>query len=178
MAATQTPISREEVEKIKDLFALYDRDGDGFLGEDDMKYVMKSMYNYEPTPDEVRGAIASMVPHHESYKVDFKSFLWYKIHDQNIRKRNASSAEMREAFRFLDQDGDGYLGFEDMVRLFDLIDVRRTRAQVEETMDEADADNDGKISFDDFCKTMTTFIPKKLLRERNLKGLSSRPSLV
>eukprot|EP00940_MAST-03C_sp_MAST-3C-sp2_P002795 g2795.t1 len=170
-------VTKDEVEEIRDLFTLYDKDGDGYLGEEDMKYVMETMYMFEPTSAEVRSAIKLMVPHHEGYRVDFKSFLWYKIHDRNMRRKHAASKDMREAFNFLDRDKDGHLGYEDLVHLFGLIDVQRTQAQIEETMAEADYDGDGKINFDDFCKTMTTFVPNQL-RKYGLKGLRSHSHII
>lgn len=166
-------VRKEEVDEIFDIFTLYDRNGDGFITESDLMTVIESMQKYKPTKEEVRRAIRAMIPHHEGDKVDFPSFLWYKLHDRQLREKSANSKDIIEAFRHFDKDNDGFWGIEDLRYMFNQIDVIRTEDQLSETLREVDVDGDGKISFEDFRKTMTTFIPNSL-KELNLKGLSWR----
>lgn len=150
---------------------------DGVLGravisKDDLTRVITGMQKYEPTDEEVERTLKSMVPHHESDRVDFPSFLWYKIHDKKLRQKSVQSKDIVGAFKYLDQDKDGFLGINDLAIMFKQLDVIRTRDQLEETLAEADADGDGRVSFDDFKKTMLGFIPNVLRKYKLQKGLS------
>ena len=166
-------VTKEEIDEIYDIFTLYDRNGDGVITESDLSTVIESMQKYKPTKDQVRRAIRSMIPHHEGEEVDFASFVWYKLHDRQLREKSANSKDIIEAFRHFDKDNDGFWSIGDLRYMFNQIDVMRTEDQLAETLKEVDVDGDGKISFEDFRKTMTSFIPNSL-KALNLKGLSWR----
>ena len=166
-------VTKEEIDEIFDIFTLYDRNGDGVITESDLAIVIESMQKYKPTKDQVRRAIRSMIPHHEGQEVDFASFVWYKLHDRQLREKSANSKDIIEAFRHFDKDNDGFWNIDDLRYMFNQIDLVRTEDQLVETLKEVDVDGDGKISFEDFRKTMTSFIPNSL-KVLNLRGLSWR----
>lgn len=170
-------VSKEEIDEIFDIFTLYDRNGDGVITESDLTIVIESMQKSKPTQDEVRRAIRAMIPHHEGNEVDFPSFLWYKLHDRQLRQKSANSKDIIEAFRHFDKDKDGFWGIGDLRYMFNQIDVERTEDQLQETLEEVDVDGDGRIGFEDFRKTMTSFIPNSL-KDLKLKGLSWRRTSV
>lgn len=150
----------DELKTIRDLFHLYDRDGDGYIGYTDMSRVLCDISKYEPTKDTVEGTIQAMIPHHEGSRVDFASFLWYQLHKKNRMKKEADEHCMLEAFLHLDRTTqDGFLCSKDLQQLFNDIDVPRTQTQIAETLRETDKDGDGKISYTDFVSTMTDFTP-------------------
>ena len=166
-------VTKEEIDEIYDIFTLYDRNGDGVITESDLSTVIESMQKYKPTKDQVKRAIRSMIPHHEGKEVDFASFVWYKLHDRQLREKSANSKDIIEAFRHFDKDNDGFWSIGDLRYMFNQIDVVRTEDQLAETLNEVDVDGDGKISFEDFRQTMTSFIPNSL-KSLNLNGLSWR----
>jgi len=85
--------------------------------------------------------------------VDFQQFahiMTKKMKDCDI------IAEIQQAFRELDEDGDGYINKAELkVAMETLLDKQLHPVEVDELMREADVDGDGKISQHDFVSILT-----------------------
>ena len=71
--------------------------------------------------------------------------------------RDADEFELREAFKCIDLDGNGYISREelkDAVKKIMSTDSKISVQDVEEMMTEADIDGNGLIDFDEFVRVL------------------------
>merc|ERR1719352_264098 len=85
--------------------------------------------------------------------VDFQQFahlMCKKMKDCDI------IAEIKQAFKELDSDGDGYINDTELKAAMErLMDKELRQVEVDELMREADVDGDGRISQHDFVNVLT-----------------------
>ena len=127
---------------------------------------MRSM-GQNPTEDEVLNLVIEFDVNGDG-TIDFDEFL------EMMRKQaeqQDNSAELREAFKIFDRDGNGYIDAAELKKVIFFISVlsqilitfkvvtlygeRLSLEEAEELLNEADMDGDGKLDFDEFVKMMS-----------------------
>ena len=70
--------------------------------------------------------------------------------------RDRDEYELREAFKCMDLDGNGFISKEELRNMISntMQNGEITEAEVNEMMDEADVDGDNNIDFDEFVKIL------------------------
>ncbi len=64
------------------------------------------------------------------------------------------TAEIREAFRIFDRDGNGFIDSKELKHIVTQMGQVLTNAEADEFMLEADLNGDGKLDFDEFMQMM------------------------
>lgn len=124
-------------------FETFDRNGDGRIDAAELRSALADLG--QPAGDaEVRKLIATVVPHGRD-SLDFDDFVSLLEPDPFD-----PDAELLQAFRVLDLDGDGYLTPDELAGGEDGLGPAEARRIV----DAADLDGDGRISFDEFRRAM------------------------
>ena len=77
------------------------------------------------------------------------------------------TAEIREAFRIFDRDGNGFIDSKELKHIVTQMGQVLTNAEADEFMLEADLNGDGKLDFDEFMQMML----KSLNEDWNLQIL-------
>ena len=129
---------------------------------------MRSM-GQNPTEDEVLNLVIEYDVNGDG-TIDFDEFL------EMMRKQaeqQDNSAELKEAFKIFDRDGNGYIDAaelkkvgrtrleridsktKDVVQVVTLYGERLSLEEAEELLSEADLDGDGKLDFQEFVKMMS-----------------------
>ena len=179
-----TDLTEEEISEAKEAFSLFDRDGDGTITTKELGTVMRSLgalllihlrplvlvlrstlLGQNPTENELIDMI-NEVDADGNGVIDFPEFL-----TMLVRKKldSDSEAEIKEAFKVFDKDGNGYISAAELryvmnglgalllIHLCPLVLVLRsplrigeklTEDEVDEMIREADVDGDGLISYD------------------------------
>ena len=177
-------LTEEEISEAKEAFSLFDRDGDGTITTKELGTVMRSLgalllihlrplvlvlrstlLGQNPTENELIDMI-NEVDADGNGVIDFPEFL-----TMLVRKKldSDSEAEIKEAFKVFDKDGNGYISAAELryvmnglgalllIHLCPLVLVLRsplrigeklTEDEVDEMIREADVDGDGLISYD------------------------------
>ncbi|XP_028763379.1 calcium-dependent protein kinase 10-like [Neltuma alba] len=143
-------LSIEEVEIIKDMFALMDSDGDGKVTYEELKAGLRKVGSQLAEPEikmlmEVADVDGNGV-------LDYGEFVAVTIHLQRME----NDEHFRKAFMYFDKDESGYI---------ELGDLRDSLADesgeieddvVNDIMREVDTDKDGRISYEEFVAMMKT----------------------
>lgn len=64
---------------------------------------------------------------------------------------SASDADLQNAFRCFDTDGNGFISLEELKQVMENLDVKMSMEEVKEMLREVDDDNDGNVSFEGQC---------------------------
>ena len=134
---------------MKQAFALFDLDGNGFITNDELGTVLRKM-GQEPTEEEIVQMI-NEIDEDGDRTIDFDEFC--ELMENRMSDEN-SEADIIEVFKVFDEDGSGNIGASELAHVLSNLDEPLTPAEVKWIVDEADVDGDGTISFDEFKKMM------------------------
>lgn len=65
------------------------------------------------------------------------------------------TAEMKEAFKIFDRDGDGYIDFKELKHVVTRMGEPLSSQDADELFKEADINGDGKLDFNEFVRMIT-----------------------
>eukprot|EP01012_Entosiphon_sulcatum_P060611 TRINITY_DN85659_c0_g1_i1.p2 TRINITY_DN85659_c0_g1~~TRINITY_DN85659_c0_g1_i1.p2 ORF type:complete len:165 (-),score=37.06 TRINITY_DN85659_c0_g1_i1:2-496(-) len=100
-----------QVEDFKEAFALFDQDSDGLISTSELENILRCL-GQDPTPEELQ-RIAAEVDVDKSGTLDFPEFL--RLMAKQVLGMEDDEPYFREAFRLVDQDGDGLISAADIV---------------------------------------------------------------
>jgi|TARA_B110000008_G_scaffold256490_1_gene273949 calmodulin len=141
--------NEHERNQMKQAFALFDLDGNGFITNDELGTVLRKM-GQEPTEEEIVQMI-NEIDEDGDGTIDFDEFC--ELMENRMSDEN-SEADIIEVFKVFDEDGSGNIGASELAHVLSNLDEPLTPAEVKWIVDEADVDGDGTISFDEFKKMM------------------------
>ena len=147
--AKDTKFSEEQKNQLKQAFALFDLDGNGYITNDELGTVLRKM-GQEPTEEEIVQMI-NEIDEDGDGTIDFDEFC--ELMENRMSDEN-SEADIIEVFKVFDEDGSGNIGAAELAHVLSNLDEPLTPAEVKWIVDEADVDGDGTISFDEFKKMM------------------------
>ena len=141
--------SEEQKNQLKQAFALFDLDGNGFITNDELGTVLRKM-GQEPSDEEVQQMIAEIDEDGDG-TIDFDEFC--ELMEKRMSDDN-TEADIIEVFKVFDTDGSGNISSLELEHILTNLDEPLTQAEVQWIVGEADVDGDGTISFDEFKKMM------------------------
>merc|ERR1712087_730767 len=138
-------MSQEPQEEVKRHFARLDKDGDGFLNEDELKLLLLDMGFAAIKAKEEAKSMLLAADENNDGQVDFEEFkqVWHRKllsqHDQYIHR----------VFAVFDDNGDGFIDAKELQGV-----LGDDFENIQSMIQEVDENNDGKLSFDEFQKAM------------------------
>jgi len=141
--------STEDLEGLKQAFALFDRDRDGEINKDELAKVMRA-HGFNPTDEEL-GYMIQNVDTNKNGAIDLNEF----IAMMEDKKTCKAEDDVHHAFKVFDRDGDGLISSEELRLTMNNLGEPVTEAEVKSMIDEADLDGDGKINFEEFKTLMS-----------------------
>uniref|UniRef100_A0A1I8HQV7 Calmodulin n=1 Tax=Macrostomum lignano TaxID=282301 RepID=A0A1I8HQV7_9PLAT len=138
---------------IGEAFNFFDIDHDGRITAGELHKVLKFL-GTKVTENEVKMMIAD-VDSDGNGTVEFNEFL--KMMKKYYRKNahcHTEDADMWEAFKAFDHNGDNYIDFAEIKKTMHFLGEEVSDEDVQSMINEADADNDGRINFEEFKKMM------------------------
>ena len=140
-------LTNEQMSEFKRAFSFLDKDGDGFITSTELEAGIRSL-SLDLTEADLRN-IMDVVDADGNGSVDFREFL---VTMTNERDENQ---EIREAFKVLDRDNDGFISAEELKTAMIRLGERGSDEEVEEMIREADTDMDGQVSYQEFVQMMS-----------------------
>ncbi|KAG2536059.1 calcium-dependent protein kinase 9-like [Panicum virgatum] len=141
-------LSVEEVEVIRDMFALMDTDKDGRVTLQELKAGLKKVGSKLAEP-EMELLMEAADVNGNGY-LDYGEFVAITIHLQRL----SNDGHLRTAFLFFDKDSSGYIERAELADALADESGHTDEAALNNVLREVDTDKDGRISFDEFVAMM------------------------
>ncbi|XP_039144986.1 calmodulin-like [Dioscorea cayenensis subsp. rotundata] len=142
-------LTEKQIADFKEVFKLFDRDGDGQITAQELGTVMRSL-GQNPTEDELKAMIDD-VDADLNGTIDFSEFLNLMVHKMEDAD---SEKEMREAFKIFDKDQNGLISADELRSVMANLGEKLTDEEVNEMIREADIDGDGQVNYEEFVRIM------------------------
>lgn len=147
---TFNELTEDQINDIREAFSMFDQDGDGTISTEELRLVMTNL-GQTVSDGDIKEMLGDIDTDAEG-NLDFESFK--KIMSQTMGATDINK-EMREAFAFFDQDGDGTITSEELWQCMKKLGEDLTLEEVQDMLKEADADGNGEIEFAEFVKLLT-----------------------
>ncbi|XP_035825997.1 neo-calmodulin-like [Aplysia californica] len=131
------------LQKFKEAFSLFDKDGDGTITTKELGTVMRSL-GQNPTEAELQDMI-NEVDADGNGTIDFPEFLTMMARKM---KDADTEEELKESFRVFDKDGNGFISAAELRHVMTNLGEKLTDEEVDEMIREADTDGDGQVNYD------------------------------
>ena len=140
-------------DRIRQVFNLFDLDGDGFITTDELRTVLKGL-GQEYAEDEIKDIVASM-DCDGTGSIDFDEFeKFVTLQSKGLKEVD----EITEAFRMFDRDGSGYISSTELKYALKTLCTKMnpSEEEIQAIVLEADCNGDGQISYEEFAKMLST----------------------
>ena len=74
--------------------------------------------------------------------------------DKKIKYSEDELNQLKEVFQGFDEDGNGYIDKEELLKGLKKLNIPATKEDVEEMINEADENSDGQLSIEEFIQIM------------------------
>lgn len=142
-------LTEDQISEFKEAFALFDKDGDGTISNNELGTVMRTL-GQNPTEAELQDML-NEVDSDGNGSIDFPEFL--NMMSRKMKDTD-SEEELKEAFKVFDKDGNGYISASELRHVMSNLGEKLTEEEVDEMIREADLDGDGHIDYEEFVKMM------------------------
>ncbi|ONH72116.1 Ribonucleoside-diphosphate reductase large chain 1 [Pichia kudriavzevii] len=117
----------EQIEEFKEAFAIFDKNGDGKISPSELGTVMRAL-GQNPTQQELNDLVNEIDSNGNSM-IEFSEFL--TIMARQIKEQDVE-AEILEAFKVFDSDGDGKISQTELVRVLTTIVLKSDTVYLED----------------------------------------------
>ncbi|GMI42971.1 hypothetical protein TrCOL_g3851 [Triparma columacea] len=142
-------ISEEQINEFKEVFTIFDRDGDGTITTSELGTVMRTL-GQNVTEADLKEMIAE-VDADNSGELDFPEFLTMMV--RKVRGVDIQ-LEIEAAFASFDKDNSGTIDSQELQDILTKIDDKLTPADISAMISEADVDGDGQINYTEFANML------------------------
>ncbi len=142
-------LTEQQKEEFKDVFSLFDKDGDGTVSTKELGTVMRTL-GQNPTEAELEEMIKE-VDVDGNGEIDFEEFCTLMVKKM---KESEPEEELVEVFRIFDKNGDEKIDIHDLAVVFKDLGEKVTEDDLRDMITEHDHDNDRMLNFEEFVRMM------------------------
>ncbi|KAJ2787235.1 Calcium-binding component of the spindle pole body (SPB) half-bridge [Coemansia interrupta] len=147
--ATQTKLSDEKLEEIREAFNLFDTNKDGLLDYFELKVALRAL-GFDLKKDEVLKIL-------QRQDADDKSVIsqdaFMKVASEMVSRRDPVD-EYKKAFKLIDEDGTGFISAANLRRIARELGESISEEEINAMIEEFDTSGDGKIKESEFVSIM------------------------
>ncbi|XP_037957752.1 calmodulin-like [Teleopsis dalmanni] len=147
-------LSEENVSHLRQMFAAADKDKDGYISTNEFFTITRLVYqriNQHITDAEMQALIDEFGAEDKD-KIDFASFV--KIIGPKLFTDECSNEDLREVFRCIDTDNDGFITAEELKQIILETGETCTDEEIAVLMQIVDSDGDGQ-RYDEYIQQNT-----------------------
>ncbi|MBX3009837.1 MAG: EF-hand domain-containing protein, partial [Melioribacteraceae bacterium] len=145
----QTCLTKEETDKMEEIFAAMDKNNDGMLSKEEISSGYEEHFGI-PIDDEELDKLFNAIDTDGSGAIDYSEFLMATMNEQQLM----SKEKLKQAFKMFDKDGSGTISIEEIKDALGNLDEETAIKMIKEV----DQDDDGEISFEEFEKMMINVV--------------------
>jgi len=134
--------------ELKEAFDEFDKDGSGTITTKELLPVLRSI-GQNPTEDEILGLVIEYDVNGDG-TIDFDEFI--EMMTKHTQETVDQTAEMREAFKIFDRDGNGYIDLKELKSVITRMGEAFSDIEADEIFRAADLNGDGKLDYDEFVQ--------------------------
>mmetsp|Transcript_18771 Transcript_18771/g.24782 ORF Transcript_18771/g.24782 Transcript_18771/m.24782 type:complete len:155 (+) Transcript_18771:100-564(+) len=151
MNSNEVELNSDKIAEFKEVFALFDKDGDGTITTSELGTVMRSL-GLNPTQSELTEIINDLDADGNG-TIDFPEFL------EMMKKKIQAIDQLEEvlvAFQVFDKDGSGFVNRAELKHVMTGFGEKLSDEEWDEVLREADLldSKDDQINYEDFAKIM------------------------
>lgn len=148
-------LTEEQLAELGEAFDLFDRDGDGAIGLEELSNVL-ALLGQDAQHDELQALLASADRDNNGVidRQEFVSLMAKHLYTEETRPTDQQ--ELAAAFRVFDSDGDGLIGPEELKAALLGMGERVGEEEIRLMIQAGDKNGDGRIDFAEFCDLLTT----------------------
>ena len=154
-----SPLTSNQIEKIKVEFVKIDKDGDGQVSTKELEAVLRSMrHKLKASEGDIRKALREIDRDGDGI-VDVHEYLLSrkgKTSRDLIHRALVQRLRIRKEFERFDKDQSGFISKEELMQVLEGRGIKHvTIDQVNELLKEVDMDRSGEIDYEEFVILMT-----------------------
>ncbi|CAL1532466.1 unnamed protein product [Lymnaea stagnalis] len=140
---------QEQEQVWKEVFEMFDRDGNGSISTDELGRVCRAL-DMDPTLKELEEA-AKLLDKDGNGIIEYKDFKLYmmKMKRSSYEERKL---EMIRAFRMIDKNNDKFIDAQELISVLTSLGEPLTEEEAGAMIRVADVNKDGKIDYEEFVK--------------------------
>ncbi|VDK87584.1 unnamed protein product [Litomosoides sigmodontis] len=138
--------SQEELDEYRQVFNVFDTDGSGAIGIDELESAMRNL-GLRPQKNELEQLIEE-VDQMGNHEIDFHEFC--DVMKRMSEKKNSWNDVIRECFAVFDRGEGGVVSKKDFQYILSELGDIRDKVIVDEIFAEADVDGNGVLDYDEF----------------------------
>lgn len=148
---TEKDLSDLQKMELQEAFNEFDKDGSGTITTKELLPVLRSI-GQNPSEDEILSLVIEYDVNGDG-TIDFDEFV-EMMTKQNLENVD-QTAEIKEAFKMFDRDGNGYIDMKELRMVITRIGQPLTSEDADELMQDADLDGNGKLDYNEFARMIT-----------------------
>lgn len=142
-------LTEEQVAEFREAFKIFDKDGDGKIDRTELGTVMRAL-GQNPTQREIDDLVNEIDQNNDSV-INFAEFLTMMA--RQVKEQDVE-AEILEAFKVFDADGDGKISQAELIRVLTTIGEKLSEEEAKQMLEAADTDSDGQIDIEEFARVL------------------------
>ncbi|XP_077285336.1 troponin C, isoallergen Bla g 6.0101-like isoform X1 [Arctopsyche grandis] len=146
-------LDKDQIALLKNAFDAFDQEKKGCIGTV-MVGTILGMLGISLT-DQMLADIIAEVDEDGSGELEFEEFVTLAARFMVEEDAEAMQAELKEAFRLYDKEGNGYITTAVLREILKELDDKITAEDLDMMIEEIDSDGSGTVDFDEFMEVMT-----------------------
>ncbi|KAG5679823.1 hypothetical protein PVAND_009361 [Polypedilum vanderplanki] len=142
-------LTEDQLQEIREAFAIYDKDGDGKISYRELGTVLRSL-GLSPTEHE----IIRFISRHDRDGDGTISFDEFAISFADKMRKVKTEEDVLDAFRVLDIEKSGTITVTRLRHVLQTLGDKLSDEEIQSMIEEADDDGDGLINYKDFVRIM------------------------
>lgn len=148
---TDHGVDEEHLAMLKKAFGMFDQKKTGSIEVNKVAAILNTM-GQQFDDDELQQLCTDKA---KDGKLDFDSFVSIASNFLEEEDDEAMQAELKEAFRLYDKEGNGYITTQVLKEILKALDDKLTSEDLDGIIEEVDTDGSGTLDFDEFLEMMT-----------------------
>ncbi|XP_064079420.1 troponin C, isotype gamma-like [Macrobrachium nipponense] len=146
-------LEADQIETLKKAFDSFDTDKLGYITTETVSTILRMM-GIKISEKNLAEVIAE-TDEDGSGQLEFEEFVTLAAKFLIEEDEEALKAELKEAFRIYDKEGNGYITTEVLREILQEIDNKLTPEDLDGIIEEVDEDGSGTLDFDEFMEMMS-----------------------